>query len=153
MRLAKASDNTVYGVHESHTWRYTDIGRQHVRYWRRFDTGEYSNSFLWGSNFVFRMTFLTLNVWGELSQKRLLTALGGTRHISIVPSLASNLEAGRRAGFYQKKGDKKDATFRVTDSFRDSKLFLQVRFVPTEAARLAVKKRANDIAQRRLNKC
>jgi hypothetical protein len=138
------------GWKESFTWRADLYACFESIYPRQFNAEEYSSSFLWGSSFILRSAFLILHAWGKpLSQEQLVSALGGKRHTSVLPSLASNLEAGRRSGLFTKKGARKEAKFQIADNFESSKHFKQVSFIPTEEAKQAVQRRARLLKQKR----
>jgi len=101
---------------------------------------------LWGTDLIKRLIFLSIYTWKNLEQQKVLASIGGqSSNLSILSSVSSNLEAGRRQNFYQKIGQRKEAKFSLSADFRKSSQSQHIRFIPSEQAIEIVKKRAEQL--------
>ena len=108
-----------------------------------FDNQEFTESFLWRNGFIKRMVFLSVSTWGVLTQKKILSSLGlKTASKSIISSISSNLEAGRKNNIYHKIGIRKGSRFSMHPDYLSSKQLRAIRFVPSERAIAIAKQRA-----------
>lgn len=107
---------------------------------------------MWGADLIKELIFLSICTWKNLEQQKVLASIGGqASNASILSSVSSNLEAGKRRSFYQKTGQRKEAKFSLSADFRKSSQIKQMRFIPNEQAIEIVRKRAEKLKFSRIN--
>jgi len=107
-----------------------------------FDSVTFDKSFIWRTDYIKILIFHTILVWGALSQRRIVSALGSPTNPSSLSSISSNLEAGKRQNLYKKNGVKQDAIFSLSEIYKDSKQMKYIRYVASLKAIDCIKKRA-----------
>lgn len=119
-------------------------------YPRKFDSQEFTESWIWNHNLMKSLVFLSINTWGSLRQQKVFDSLGLKNPCSsIKSSISSNLDAGRRKGLYRKEGKGKEAKFSLTYNFLESSQVKQISFIPSENAIKIAKQRAKSFSSRR----
>jgi hypothetical protein len=127
----------------SFIWRRHKASDAFIPYPCLFSGEEYTDSYLWHTSVIKRLIFLSLATWGALSQEKILSSLGvGHFNKSVLSSVSSNLDAGKRSGFYIKQGHKKEALFSLSDRFGELKEMRYLRFPPSQSAVDCARKRA-----------
>lgn len=105
------------------------------------------DSYIWKTDTIKNLVFLSIATWGELSQHKVVSSLGiSVLNNSVMSSISSNLEAGKRSGLYRKSGSKKFARFSLEDDFVKSKQMARVRFLPSQQAVRIARARAKNNA-------
>lgn len=141
-----------YDEEKSFIWRKSNIAG--VKYYspKRFNTVEFIESYLWRADTIKKLIFFSIATWGELSQDRVLRSLGLNAAVpSILASISSNLEAGRKHELYTKTGRKKSSSFSLASNFENSKQLVAIRFVPSKEAINIAQKRAKRYANQKPN--
>ncbi|WP_260292395.1 hypothetical protein [Sedimenticola hydrogenitrophicus] len=119
----------------SFVWNKVRIGGVLQRYPRSFSSKEFMDSYIWQSDTIKNLVFLSIATWGELSQEKIISSLGiNVLSNSVMSSISSNLEAGKRGGLYRKAGSKKFARFSLEENFVKSKQMARVHFQPSQQA-------------------
>ena len=131
----------------SFVWNKVRIGGVLQCYPRSFSSEEFMDSYIWKTDTIKNLVFLSIATWGELSQHKVVSSLGiSVLNNSVMSSISSNLEAGKRSGLYRKSGSKKFAHFSLEDNFVKSKQMARVRFQPSQQAVRIARARAKDYA-------
>ncbi|MCW8891235.1 MAG: hypothetical protein OQL20_11315 [Sedimenticola sp.] len=97
---------------------------------------------------VKKLIFLSIYTSGELSQDKVVAAIC-TRSIgpSVLASISSNLESGRKENFYSKTGKRKTSRFSLSADYQKSWQHKYIGFSPSENAIKVAKKRARNFAE------
>ena len=104
-------------------------------------------SYLWHTDAIKNLIFLSIATWQKLTQEKIVASLGiKTINNSVMSSISSNLEAGKRGELYRKSGSKKLAHFSLSDDFVKSKQMKRVHFIPSSQAIRIAKLRAKNYA-------
>ncbi len=131
----------------SFVWNKVRIGGVLQSYPRAFSSTEFMDSYIWHKDVIKNLIFLSIATWNKLTQERVVSSLGAnTDNASVMSSISSNLEAGKRGGFYRKFGSKKLASFSLTSDYLKSKQMARVHFEPSPQAIRIAKIRAKKYA-------
>lgn len=135
----------------SYFWKNYCFEESFTQYPLRFTRNEFQNSFMWGTDFIKNIVFLGIFTWDKLSQDKVLasTSKHSKPHASLLSSISSNLDAGRRLGLYEKTGQKASATYSLTVGYDKSKVMKYIKFVPSLSAIKIVKERAKKFASKK----
>jgi len=107
-----------------------------------FDGTAFDRSYIQRRDYIKTLIYLTISVWGELSQRQIVSALGSPKNPSSLSSISANLEAGNRQNFYIKNGKKQDAKFSLSENYISSKQMKYIVFTPASEVVNIVRKRA-----------
>jgi hypothetical protein len=106
---------------------------------------------MWGTDFIKNIIFLGVFTWDKLSQNKVLASISkrAKPHVSLLSSISSNLDAGRRLALYEKAGQKASATYSLTLDYDKSSVMKYIKFVPSQSAIKVVKERAKKFASKK----
>jgi len=104
------------------------------------------------SGIIKKLVFRSIRTWGELNQKRVVSAITLKQPgNSIVSSISANLEVGRKGDLYIKKEqDEGKAKFSLdTQYWKSSEMRVRtLGFIPSEQAIDAARRRAETLRER-----
>lgn len=131
----------------SFVWNKVRIGGVLQSYPRSFSNKEFRKSYIWHTDAIKNLVYLSISTWRELTQDKIVSSLGVDRmNNSVMSSISSNLDAGRRGGLYQKVNSKKLASYSLSDEFLKSKQMERIHFAPSPQAIRIAKLRAKNYA-------
>lgn len=132
----------------SYIWSKPKLGNVTCYFPRKFNKNEFTESRIWHAETIKKLVFLSICAWGSLSQNKVLASIGlHNPSQSVLSSVSSNLDAGRRQGLYEKAGLNKQSEFSLAPEYMKSKQIKLIGFVPSEQAVLSAKKRARIYAE------
>lgn len=146
MRCIEYAPKTI-NEKTSFVWSKVRIGGVLQRYPRSFSSTEFMESYLWHTDAIKNLVFLSIATWKELSQEKIVSSLGiNVPNASVMSSISSNLEAGKRGGLYCKTGSKKLASFSLSSDYFKSKQMARIHLEPNPQAIHIAKVRAKNYA-------
>lgn len=117
-----------------------------------FNCKSFDGSMLARSGIIKKLVFRSIRTWGELNQKRVVSAITLKQPgNSIVSSISANLEVGRKGDLYIKKEqDEGKAKFSLdTQYWKSSEMRVRtLGFIPSEQAIDAARRRAETLRER-----
>ncbi len=130
----------------SYFWNKEDIlGRLYYSKYT-FSCENFTDSSM--GNVIKKLVFFSVFTWGKLNQDKILASIGVRNpKPSVLSSISSNLESGRKNGLYIKSGQKKQSEFSVSPDYNNSKQLKHIKFSPSQEAIDIVKNRARNYAK------
>lgn len=125
--------------YEAYLWR-EDIGGQYAKVPLSFEADSFSNVYF---NFVYkRLIRLSMDTWGKLSIKSLLSSFAAKKNKGLESSLAAALDYGVKHGMFIKDGAKGSAKYGIAENWEQSSAKRPYGFEPSKTGQKAAQKRA-----------
>ncbi|MBC6418924.1 MAG: hypothetical protein GDA44_09125 [Prochloron sp. SP5CPC1] len=118
------------------------------RFWYEGDCGTPFDDILRSTFLIKKLCFLSIFTWGKLPKDKIISSIGSNLPKYTLRQLVAFLDVGRRRNLYIKHGKKSSSSFELHHDFINSEEFERyIRFIPSEKAVAAAKKRARAAKQ------